>query len=64
VNNCAMTFDSDKDFGRILSVDIDTYDTEVDNIDYISLMSHEDQCRSIYRPKDQPLPSNVVTADQ
>jgi len=63
-NNCAMIFDSDEDFGRILSVDIDSCDTEVDNIDDFPLLSHEDQCRSTCKPKDQPLPSNVVTADQ
>jgi len=64
VNNCAMIFDSDEDFGRISSVDIDSCDTEVDNIDHFSLLSHEDQCRSTCRPNDQPVPSNVVTADQ
>jgi len=64
VNNCAMIFDSDEDFGRILSVDIDSCDTVVDNIDDFPLLSQEDQCRSTCRPKDQPLPSNVVTADQ
>jgi len=37
---------------------------EVDNIDDFPLLSHEDQCRSTCRAKDQPLPSNVVTADQ
>jgi len=34
---------SDKDCGRILSVDIDSFDTEFDNIDDFSL-SHGDQC--------------------
>jgi len=27
-----MIFDADEDFGRILSVDIDSCDTEVDNV--------------------------------
>jgi len=47
VNNCAMIFDSNKDFGRILSIDIDSCDTEVDNIDDFLLL-HGDQCRSTY----------------
>jgi len=64
VNNCPMIFDSDEDFGRFLSVDIDSCDTEVYNIDEFPILSHEDQCRSTCRPKDQPLPSNVATADQ
>jgi len=59
-----MICDSDEDFGRILSVDIDSCDTEVDNMDDFPLLSHENQCRSTCRPKDQPSPSNVVTADQ
>jgi len=59
-----MIFDSDEAFGRILSVDIDSCVNEVDNIDDFPLLSHEDQCRSPCRPKDQPLPSNVVTTDQ
>ena len=33
VNNCAMIFDSDEDFGRILSVDIDPCDAEIDHLD-------------------------------
>jgi len=64
VNNCAMIIDSDEYVGRILSVDSDSCDTEVDNIDDFPLFSHEDQCRSSRRPKDQPLTSNVVTVDQ
>jgi len=38
VNNCALIFDTDEDFGRILSVDIDSCDTEVDNIDDFPLL--------------------------
>jgi len=41
-----MIIDSDEDFGLILSVDIDSCDTEVDDIDDFPLLSHKDQCRS------------------
>jgi len=58
VNNCSMIFDYDQDFGRMLSIDSDSCDTEVDTVDDVSLLSHENQCRSTHMAKDQPLPSN------
>jgi len=57
-------FDSDENCGRILSVNIDSCDTEVENIDEFALLLYEYQCRSTNRPKNQLLPSSVVTADQ
>jgi len=33
-----MIFDTDEEFGRILSVDIDSCDTKVDNIDEFPLL--------------------------
>jgi Reverse transcriptase (RNA-dependent DNA polymerase) len=61
VNNCAMIFDSDEDFGRILSVDIDPCDDEIDYLDDNFALSCGDENELVYV---HPLPSSVITADQ
>jgi len=60
-NNCAMIFDSDEDFGRILSIKIDPCDAEIDHLDDNFTQSCGDQCKPV---SVSPLPSSVIIADQ
>ena len=62
VNNCAMIFESDEDFGRIVSVDVNPSETNVGQLDD-NFESNLDECLTLaYR--DQNLPSKVITSDK
>ena len=55
-----MIFDSDEDLGRILSVDIDPCDAEIEShLDDNFTLSCGDECKPVH-----PLPRSVITADQ
>jgi hypothetical protein len=55
VNNCSMIFDSDEDFGRIVSVDFNPCETDVNQFD---------ECFESNCDGDLNLPSKCLTADQ
>jgi hypothetical protein len=57
-----MIFDSDEDFGRIVSVDIDPCETDVDQFDECFESNCDGHFRSVIG--DQNLPSKCLTADQ
>ena len=62
VNNCSMIFDSDEDFGRIVSIDIYPGVTNVDELNECFASNCDSHLRSVNG--DQNLPSECLTGDQ
>ena len=57
-----MIFDSDEDFGRIVSVDVNPCETDVDQFDEFFDSDCDGHFESI--GDNQYLPSKMLTADQ